>query len=74
MFSILAQAASPDATAIVGALLRPEIILGSTGLTAWLIYDNIRLRRELDHVNQESRDMAKVSVEALVRMASERKP
>ena len=46
---------------------------GSKALLAWLIYDNIKLRQENGKINQEARDMAKSSVEALVRMASDRR-
>lgn len=51
-----------------------KLLLGSTGLTAWLIYDNIRLRQENSRLNQEARDTARSSIEAIVRLATERKP
>lgn len=50
-----------------------EIFLGSTGLTAWLIWDCIRLRKENDRLNAEARETARSSIEAMVRMATERK-
>ena len=50
-----------------------EIFLGSTGLTAWLIWDSIRLRKENDRLNAEARETARSSIEAMVRMATERK-
>lgn len=51
-----------------------KLLLGSTGLTAWLIYDNIRLRQENSRLNQEARDTARSSIDAIVRIATERKP
>lgn len=73
---ILLQAAAPDS-----APTNPldnfegieEIFLGSTGLTAWLIWDCIRLRKENDRLNAEARETARSSIEAMVRMATERK-
>jgi hypothetical protein len=68
---ILAQtAASP-----IESLDWTEILSrgGSVPLIVWMAYEIIHLRKENDRLNQETRDMAKSSVEALVRMASERK-
>lgn len=50
-----------------------EVFLGSTGLTAWLIWDCIRLRKENERLNSEARETARSSIEAMVRMATERK-
>lgn len=50
-----------------------QIFLGSTGLTAWLIWDCIRLRKENERLNLEARETARSSIEAMVRMATERK-
>lgn len=50
-----------------------EVFLGSTGLTAWLIWDCIRLRKENERLNAEARETARSSIEAMVRMATERK-
>jgi hypothetical protein len=50
------------------------LLLGNTGLTVWLIWDCIRLRQENTKLNAEARETARSSIEAMVRLATERKP
>jgi hypothetical protein len=49
------------------------ILLGNTGLTAWLIYDCISMRKENAKLNAEARETARTSIEAMVRLATEKK-
>lgn len=75
LHALLAQAATaPDATDVLTSIDWERALLGVYPLTLWLIQEVYHLRKENAKLNQESRDMAKSSVEALVRMASERKP
>lgn len=67
---VLAQASPIGAIDWVDVLARG----GSVPLIVWMAYEIIHLRRENDKLNEAAREVAKTSIEALVRMASERKP
>lgn len=67
---ILAQASAIDAIDWTDVLAKG----GSVPLIVWMAYEIIHLRRENDRLNEAAREVAKTSIEALVRMASERKP
>lgn len=46
---------------------------GAYPLLAWMAWEIIGLRKENAELNREAREVARSSIEALVRMASERK-
>jgi hypothetical protein len=65
-----------DIAGAAASLDWPSLIVqgGPYAFLVWLIYDNLSLRKENSKLNQESRDMAKSSVDALSRMAQEKRP
>lgn len=75
---ILVQAAETSGTP-AGDLLSeidwPSLLRegGQVPLIVWLIYEVFDLRKENSKLNQEARDMAKSAVDALSRMAQERR-
>lgn len=66
---VLAQASPIDAIDWVDVLAQG----GSVPLIIWMAYEIVHLRRENDKLNEAAREVARTSIEALVRMSSERR-
>ena len=64
----LAQAtdatAGTDATPVLG-IPWDQLLFGTAGLTCWLVWDNLQLRKERNLLLEEAREMARRALDAL---------
>lgn len=69
------QESSGEVGNAIVALDWPSLVVqgGPYAFLVWMIYDNLGLRKENSKLNSEARDMAKSAVDALSRMAQEKR-
>lgn len=72
---VLVLARAADTGDAISSIDWPSILAqgGAYPLIVWMAYEIIHLRKENDKLNEAAREVARTSIEALARMASERK-